>query len=421
MNPVEIAYFKHFLFDKDLTRSFLYFYRTRHINGGPRGDREGNPDSIEEYFLQTSAKDVILKAFYFAPTNNNAQRIDQTFDYWKDIDDKWQAYMKDNESNFSNDTWPTLRKTFAILRQNWDVPNYYRKENLESTEEVYKRMHIDLPMPEFLWEHGYAPPKNTRNDAEHILINVHNAQDGDVLVRIHKNDNGDTFRVVFLFRELVPCEIDGVRVYKAMTYCLYAIHTKKLFVSNEDHGNIIVNDSDKNVCFRLAFDEERNLLMKKLEEEGLAWDEQNKRIYMEDISVSEEDEDDSDDLEIDFVPIDTTRRFRNGLAKGVISVNTNKGWKISFNRIDTKDIIKQKNVKYAWVGKTKSGDVVIQLNRNDKGAPIVFTSDGYCNVNNRQLVENLRSMLSITEILVYLRIEKISVKMDSITYKITKQ
>ena len=83
--------------------------------------------------------------------------------------------------------------------------------------------------------------------------------------------------------------------------------------------------------------------------------------------------------------------------------------------------IRQKDVKYAMVGRTKSGDVVIQLNRNDKGAPILYTSDGYYNVNNRQLVETLREMLSITDHLVYLSIENISEKMESITYKITKQ
>ena len=130
-------------------------------------------------------------------------------------------------------------------------------------------------------------------------------------------------------------------------------------------------------------------------------------------------DDDSDDLEIDFV--DKTSRIANGLRSGIISVNTRgHSYKIGINRIDTKTI-KSKQVKYAMVGKVKSGDVVIQFNNNSKGVSMLYTSDGYFNINSRQFVENLRRMLDITDDLVYLRIEKIAEKMDSITYKVTKQ
>ena len=137
--------------------------------------------------------------------------------------------------------------------------------------------------------------------------------------------------------------------------------------------------------------------------------------------VIEEPEDEADDLEIDFVEIDKTSRIANGLRSGIISVNTRgHSYKIGINRIDTKTI-KSKQVKYAMVGKVKSGDVVIQFNNNSKGVQMAYTSDGYFNVNSRQFVENLRRMLNITDDLVYLRIEKIAEKMDSITYKVTKQ
>lgn len=129
----------------------------------------------------------------------------------------------------------------------------------------------------------------------------------------------------------------------------------------------------------------------------------------------------TDDLEIDFVEIDKTSRIANGLRSGIISINArHHSWKIGINRIDTKTI-KSKHVKYAMVGKVKSGDVVIQFNNNSKGVQMVYTSDNYLNINNRQFVENLHRMLDITDDLVYLRIEKIAEKMDSITYKITKQ
>lgn len=95
-------------------------------------------------------------------------------------------------------------------------------------------------------------------------------------------------------------------------------------------------------------------------------------------------------------------------------------WKVGINRADTKTI-KKKQVKYAMVGSLKSGDVVIQFNNNDKGVRLLYTSDDYYNINSRQFVENLRRLLSITDDLVYLRFEKLSEKMDSITYKVTKQ
>jgi hypothetical protein len=73
------------------------------------------------------------------------------------------------------------------------------------------------------------------------------------------------------------------------------------------------------------------------------------------------------------------------------------------------------------VGSLKSGDVVIQFNNNSKGVQMLYTSDEYYNINSRQFVANLRRMMDITDDLVYLRIEKIAEKMDSLTYKVTKQ
>lgn len=137
--------------------------------------------------------------------------------------------------------------------------------------------------------------------------------------------------------------------------------------------------------------------------------------------VEEPEKDDTPDLDIDFVEIDKTIRVVNGLRSGTISVNVRShSHKISINRIDTKTI-RKKQVKYAMVGKIKSGDVVIQFNNNSKGVKILYTSDNYYNVNSRQLVDKFRSMLEITDDLAYLRIEKIAENMDSITYKVTKQ
>lgn len=145
MTPIEIAYLKHFLFDKDIARRYISFFKHYPL--------KGNPESIEQFFLQTTIEDVIMKAFTFFPSNVQNNKL-HTYAYWKDIDDKWKEYMASNASNFSNESWPSLRKTFSILRQNWDLPQFFRRENLESTVEVYHRMNINMPLPEWIWKHG---------------------------------------------------------------------------------------------------------------------------------------------------------------------------------------------------------------------------------------------------------------------------
>lgn len=133
-------------------------------------------------------------------------------------------------------------------------------------------------------------------------------------------------------------------------------------------------------------------------------------------TIVEEPQD--DDLEIDFEPLGTGRPCRK-LAKGLISINIRNSFRLGVNRFDAQ-IIQDKHLSRAMIGKIKSGDVVIQFNNNDHGAPLCF-GKGYSNVNNRHLVERLRDIMSITDDLVYLRIEKIAEKDDSITYKVTKQ
>lgn len=186
MTPVEIAYFKHYLYDKGLERSFLHFFR--------KYGYKKNPESVEQYFLESSVEDVLMKAFYFTPTNGNG-RSNYNYDYWKDIDEKWQVYMRDNASNFSNDAWPLLNKTFAILRQNWDLPKYFCRENLESTEEVYERMHINLPLPEWKWKHGgmvrYQGDGSLPTDSGNEELKEENDQ--PPLIDFFDNDDDDPF------------------------------------------------------------------------------------------------------------------------------------------------------------------------------------------------------------------------------------
>jgi len=434
MTPIEIAYFKHFMYDKGLEKSYQYYYRRNPIKGSPKGDKYANPESIEQFFLRTTVQDVIMKAFTFYPSGT-AVREDSTFDYWKNIDEQWQDYMHSMASNFSNDSWPLLRRTFAILRQNWDIPGYWRKENFESTEEVYQRMHIDLPLPENCWEHGWQPKQ--RNDAELIKFGIFDAKDGDVIVRIKKCESGHIIRVIILFRELEPYKADDIQMHKITAYAYYDLDKGKLKIGSEMRSILVVPEA-QDVVFRLAFDEERNVLMNKLADAGLRWNEKAKTLLSKDLSdeavarieegvergsyIKESDLALADDVpEIDFVEFDKSRRVVSALTKGIMSVNTrNHSWRVTINRTDTKEI-KKKQVKYAMVGNTKSGDTMLMLCNNSKGIPITYNTDDYYNVNSRQFCDHLKRLLSISDDLAYLRIEKVSEKIDSITYKVTIQ
>lgn len=416
MTPVEIAYFKHFMYDKGLLRNYLHCFRHHHTC---------ETESVEQFFLQTSVKDVIMNAFTFY-TNTIGAREDSTFDYWKAIDDQWQQYIGLMADNKLNDSWPELSLTFSILRQNWDVPLFWNKENFESTEEVYQRMNIGLPLPECLWEHGSQIKK--RPDSELLNVNIFDVKDGDIFVRI-KKDGNYTIRLIILFKELNFSDAGCRAPYKIIPHAYYNVNEKRLNIGSRIRG-INFNPESHDVNYRLAFPQEKQLLTDSIAEAGLKWDEETRTLTSkeeepaieESTSVQEPLIEFADDTPgIEFVEFDKNRRVANALNRNIISVNTrNHSWRVTINRTDTKEI-KKKHVRYAMVGNTKTGETMIMLCNNDRGVPISYNSDDYYNINSRQFCAHLKRLLSIYDDFAYLRIEKVSEKMDSITYKVTKQ
>lgn len=136
MTPIQIAYFKHFLYDKGIQRIYISLYRSRRIKGGPGGDSSGNPVSLEQFLSEQPYFRVIMNAFYFITGSQYG------FDYWKEINKQWIKYWDMNENNFSNEKYAVLGGTFGILRQNWDSKEYWKPETKEQT---YKRMGIEPP------------------------------------------------------------------------------------------------------------------------------------------------------------------------------------------------------------------------------------------------------------------------------------
>ena len=446
MTPVEIAYFKHFLFDKSLEKDFTYFYRTRRIKGGPSGDKGGNPESIEEYFMKTSRQDVIMKAFYFAPTNNNAQRLTVTYDYWKDIDDKWQEYMRQNETNFSNDSWPQLRKSFAILRQNWDIPYYWRSENLESTEEVYERMHIDLPLPEWRWEHGYTK-REGRPDTNLIGYDIHNAKDGDFVVRTRLLKGGGIGRTIFIMKEVVPYDPETSEFTPEQLHCDYDpekgnVHIAYLHARYNSMGgsfstdyaddlHAVIDDSSTTEKYRLAFKEEEQEMILKLAENQLVWNPATKTIVplLEALEAknekpSEEERpllDFSDDDPLaDFEFLDNVQPTNYRLKPGEASINFYKSNKITFNQFDSVDIVAS-GLKFARLASNKAGDICLIIN-GVKGANLSNGTKKAKNItiNSIEISGKIKTLFRLKEKYSILKVEQIQKTQELIIYKITK-
>lgn len=149
MTPIQIAYFKHFLFDKGIQRIYLSMYKYHRLQGDEKGDKSANPVSVEQFFRETHASKVIMKAFYF-PMNS-----DYGYDYWDNLNTQWKEYWNIHKNNFSNDKYVTLKGTFAILRQNWDNKEYWKVESMVDT---YKRMEIEPPSVDNIETAFNVPP-----------------------------------------------------------------------------------------------------------------------------------------------------------------------------------------------------------------------------------------------------------------------
>lgn len=136
MNPIQIAYLKHFLLDKGEQKKFLRNYRQKGL--------DSNPVSVEEYFNKASVDNVLLRGFaMMSKTFGFGVRNRDTFSYWKELDDQWHKYISIMENNHSNERWWELKGTFAILRQNWDNEHFWLKENMESPDATFARLGVE--------------------------------------------------------------------------------------------------------------------------------------------------------------------------------------------------------------------------------------------------------------------------------------
>lgn len=174
MTPIEIAYFKHFLFDRGIQALYISMYRKNRIKGGPDGDKSGNPESLEQFLQEQPTHRVLMNAFYFQAGSSYG------YDYWKDINKKWKKYLELNADNPQNDKVIVLKGSFAILRQNWDKPQYWKTETMEAT---YARMHMEPPLKDVDLEKAFFVPRSvTPMDKWWITDkNTHKFSVGDII------------------------------------------------------------------------------------------------------------------------------------------------------------------------------------------------------------------------------------------------
>lgn len=321
MNPIEIAYFKHFMLDKSEHMKFLNLYRQRRL--------DNNPTSFEQYLLKATTNDVILKAFAFKIKSYGfGVRSRETFDYWKEVDNAWQKYWPLMENNHSNERWWDLKATFAILRQNWDKPNFYNKEAIESTEETFKRLCVD----------GMVPKKPQMTQLQKELIEKGIA-DGTYV------------------RESDIAFVDEVK-------------------------QPLIDFSDTEVP----------------EDEGL-------EFY---------------DLKSNTRG-GSARRFSDNEAS-VYYNEKKKNYRVVF-AMNISEVIRNSGLGYAQLGKTKSGDVVIQFNNNPNGQSLTNKSadDSKYNVtiNSKVLCAKLARLFDKDDDYFRLSLEQLSHNDEYINYKIT--
>lgn len=172
MTPVQIAYFKHFLFDRGIQAIYISMYKKNRIKGGPEGDKTGNPESLEQFLQDAPHFRVLMHAFYFQAGSNFG------YDYWKDIDKKWRKYLELNEDNPQNDKVVVLKGSFAILRQNWDRPQYWKTETMEAT---YARMHMEPPLKDVDLEKAFHVPRSSFRGDHWVEEDKHKFKVGDII------------------------------------------------------------------------------------------------------------------------------------------------------------------------------------------------------------------------------------------------
>lgn len=135
------------------------------------------------------------------------------------------------------------------------------------------------------------------------------------------------------------------------------------------------------------------------------------------------------DEEFEFFDLNTGSRSRiNKLKKDECSLNfRSNSYKLTMNQEITKKI-KTNMYKYVRLGKTKTGDIILQLHKEDSASPVNITYNSRkgenavnaC-INSKDLCDKLKVLLNLSGDYFILHIEELSANYDKATYKIRKK
>ena len=338
----------------------MYVYRYRHHRIKPEGEMPGNPESIEQFFLERPYFHVVMKAFYIEMNSQYG------YDFWKEIDKNWKKYWEMHENNLNNQNYINLKGSFGVLRQNWDKPAFWKKENLETNEETYKRMGIEPPIP---------------LDSASTLCK---------------------FKVGDIIQSHISDEVQTITAIIAEGYEL-------------EDGGIVEFDKEK---YWMKIDEKPDSIEEEEKEEEVVVD-------INDFSGVPEYDDELEFFEVSSGSRSKSTRLKANQASLNFRSNSNK---LSFNQDATKKI-KKNQYKYVRLAKNKQGDIVIQLHKQELPVanPVNVTfntnSDGKtvnaC-INSKDLCGKLKTLLNLNGDYFVLHIQELYMDYEKANYKIYK-
>ena len=346
MTPVQIAYFKHFLYDAGVNRMYVYRYRHFRIKGGPEGDSEGNPESLEQFFTEQPHFRVIMKAFYFEMNSQYG------YDFWQEVNKKWLKYWKIHQDNINNPNYINLKGSFSILRQNWDKPQFWKSENLDSPEETYKRMGIEPPIP---------------LDSTSTLCKF---QVGDI-IQSHISD-----------------EVQTITAITAEGYEL-------------SDGGVVEFDKEK---YWMKIDAQSEGKPEEPEEEEVEVDNNDSTEILE--SKEQEKPQNDGSLLEGFSLIETTNPHGGRkMSNNSVSVNLrNGGYRITFSAKTSEKLRKYKYKFVKYLTKNDTKEIALIFN-NLSGCGISFAENRNVSINSKDIVEHIHKFYGLKKVNDYFILE----------------
>ena len=155
-----------------------------------------------------------------------------------------------------------------------------------------------------------------------------------------------------------------------------------------------------------------------------------KTLVPQHIDAAEIEEDtpsvpESDNNEDDFLgsleSINIIQSRKNRLADGEVSINIRDGAKITFNQIQSKQLLKYQHLCHVSLAKGKQGQIYIVFSEKQGDATALYYEDRISvQVNSTSLVRTLHTLLNLKEKYSIAKIKCASTKLSYVAFEISK-